>query len=266
MNKNYSRTATVDAYDRDLTRKTATSLSEAKSYLATVPNMRDGGALFAGGIIDADPGVSSIVDNYDHNLTRTTVANLSVGRAGLAATIVSDFVLFGGGNGPGGISSTIDVYDPSLTRITTANLSVGRYYLAAAGSSKIYHESCALFAGGIIDADPGVSSIVDAYDPNLTRRTVANLSENKSRLVAAYLMDRQLLFAGGKTGKDNGISSTVDVYDPMSLTKTTTSNLSEARYGLAATMVGYYLLFGGGLGSDYSSAVDAYKYNFEQDD
>ena len=266
VNKNYSRTATVDAYDRDLTRKTATSLSEAKSYLATAPSMINGGTLFAGGIIDADPGVSSTVDNYDRDLTRTTVANLSVGRAGLAATMTGGFVLFGGGNGPGRISSTIDVYDHSLTRMATANLSVGRYYLAGAGSTKTNFEACALFAGGILETDPGVSSTVDAYDYNLTRRTVANLSENKSRLAAAYLMEEQLLFAGGKTDQDNGVSSTVDVYDTMSLTKTTANDLSEARYGLAATMIGYALLFGGGLGSDYSSAVDAYEYNFEPDD
>ena len=126
-----------------LTRTTATSLNEARGYLAaaSVGNY----ALFGGG---KDSSNSSTVDAYDTSLTRTIPTPLSVARYYLEATTVGNYALFGGGAN----QTTVDAYDTSLTRTIPTPLSEAREALAATTVGNY-----ALFGGG------DGKNTVDAY-------------------------------------------------------------------------------------------------------
>ena len=251
----------VDAYDQNLTRSTPTALSQARRWLAatSVGNY----ALFGGGY--GGNTYHATVDAYDTSLIRTTPTALSQNRNNLAATSVGNYALFGGGryNSSGWrYFSTVDGYDQNLTRSTPTALSKVRCFLAAttvapAGGSSP-QSGYALFGGG--SDSYSNSSIVDAYDQNLTRSTPTELSQAR-RTLAATTVGNYALFGGG-----SGPSAVVDAYD-TSLTRTTPTELSQARHDLAATTVGNYALFGGGYDYSYSSGnirystVDAYDTN-----
>ena len=112
-----------------------------------------------------------------------------------------------------------------------------------------------MFGGGYAPSTKGYSTVVDAYDENLTRTTPAALSQGRYSL-AATMGGNYALFGGG--GLSGGYSTVIDAYDE-NLTRTTPTPLSQSRSGLAATTVGNYALFGGGSeGSVYYAVVDAY--------
>ena len=266
-------------------KKTSTSLSRARTYLAATTVFPAGGsspiggyALFGGGYGN---GYSAAVDVYDSSLTTRTSVELSEARSGLAATALaptggsnpqSGHALFGGGDDDAR-SSAVDAYDAGLTRTTLTPLSQARSELAAttvapAGGSDPQSEH-ALFAGGSIGVNVG-SAVVDVYDSRLTKTTTPSpLSEARSELAATTLAptggsDPQsgyALFAGG--WGDGVAFAAVDAYDSR-LTKTTAPPLTERQHNLAATTlvpaVGPgYALFGGGYNGDvYSEAVEVY--------
>ena len=205
----------VDAYDTSLTRTTLAELSQVQiSDLAatSVGNY----ALFAGG------SNSATVYAYDTSLTKTMPTELSVARSSFAATTIapagdsspqSGYALFAGG---GSYPVIIDVYDTSLTRTTPTELSQGRYGLAATTVGNY-----ALFGGGfaylglVYDEyigeyieKYGNSSVVDAYDTNLTRMAPTELSQARRNL-AATSNGSYALFGGGY---GNGSSVVVDAY------------------------------------------------------
>lgn len=141
----------VDAYNKSLTRTTATEFSSPKYGLVatTVGNY----ALFGGG-----PMSDLSVEVYDTSLTRLTALNLSEERYSLAAVTVGKYALFGGGTNLStyeGIA-TVDVYDASLTKTVTTNLREARSELAATAVGDY-----ALFGGG--DGYDGATVTVDAY-------------------------------------------------------------------------------------------------------
>ena len=130
--------ATVDAYNKSLTRSTPTELSVARYHLAATA-VGDY-ALFGGGYynkstssISFTSGGSTTVDAYNKSLTRSTPTELSAGRGQPAATTVGDYALFGGGTTDDydDAVSTVDAYDTSLTRSSSTGLSVARYRFAA---------------------------------------------------------------------------------------------------------------------------------------
>ena len=233
----------VDAYDRSLTRTSATSLSTGREGLAatTVGNY----ALFGGGGKNDSAGnitaVYNKVDAYDTSLTRTSPTALSTSLVDLAATTVGNYALFGGGQNANYTNySVVAAYNASLTKTAPTGLATPTRALAATSVGNY-----ALFGGGYN------KSTVTAYDASLTRTTATALSEARQGL-AATTVGNYALFGGG-----GGLSSVVDAYD-ASLTRTIPSSLSVGRWRLAATTVGDYALFGGGYKSTGDSAVDAY--------
>ena len=236
--------AMVDAYNKSLTRTTATSLRAARPDLAatTIGNY----ALFGGGRVGGS--LSAVVDAYDTSLTRTTPTALSERREHLAATAVGNYALFGGGWN-GSYSAVTDAYDTSLTRVNIGHLWTERFDLAATTIGNY-----ALFGGGGGSQASsghyyGTSEVV-SYDASLTRNiSVTKLSSSRQKL-AATTIGNYALFGGGDSAGSS--SAVVDAYD-TSLTRTTAASLSTARHLLAATTVGDYALFGGG-----GTAVDAY--------
>ena len=233
--------ATVDAYNNELTRTTPTALSAARYHIAAASNKNY--ALFGGGI-NTSGYVVATVDAYNNSLTRTTPTALSAARYQMKATPVGDYVLFGGGEDSGFNSAkTVDAYNNSLTRTTPSELSVTRCAATHVGDY-------ALFGGGS-------DGKADAYDKSLTRTTLTGLSVTRDGLAATPVGD-YALFGGGKNS--NTYYDTVDAYDE-SLTRTTPTALSAARYHIAATPVGDYALFGGGSNGNASAVlttVDAY--------
>ena len=162
--------ATVDAYDQNLTRSTPTVLSQARRFLAATTVAPAGGsipqsgyALFGGGYDGSS--YSNVVDAYDSDLTRSTPTALSQARNDFAATTVGNYALFGGGY-VDGYSAVVDAYDQNLTRSTPTELSQARTGLAAtsvapAGDSSP-QSGYAVFGGG---SNGSYLDVVDAYDP-----------------------------------------------------------------------------------------------------
>ena len=255
----------VDAYDTSLTRTTPTGLSQSRYKLAatSVGNY----ALFGGG--GSAQYTRLVVDAYDTNLTRTTPTALSLERRNLAATTVGNYALFGGGEKNGIASSVVDAYDTSLTRTNPTGLNEARGWLAATtvspavGSSS--QSSYALFGGGA--AGSSYSSVVDAYDTNLTRTTPTELSQARKELAAPTVapiagsssQSGYAVFGGGYSGSD--WVPTVDAYD-ASLTRTIQPKLSVGRSYLSGTSIGNYALFAGGYAADtqaVTTTADAYS-------
>ena len=255
--------AVVDAYDINLERTTAPTLSQARYGLAatTVGDY----ALFGGGYNGLD---SAVVDAYDTNLERTTATTLSEGRDFLAATTVGDYALFGGGVGSGNFA-LVEAYDTDLEKTTPLAFSVSRSGLAATTVAPAGGPGYALFGGGYTfgGASSYPSSWVYACDSSLTIITSLSLSEARGSLAATTVAHAggsgYALFGGGKGGGDV-YYELIDVYD-SSLTRTTPTALSQARYHLAATTLAItedsvYALFGGGFydADNSSSVVDVY--------
>ena len=237
----------VDAYNKSLTRSTATALSAVRAYLAatTVGSY----ALFGGGNSSSGTSISSnghstVVDAYNASLTRSTPTVLSTKRYLLAATSVGNYALFGGGHLTSA-SDVVDAYNASLTRSTPTALSAKRRALAA---TKV--GNYALFGGGYN------STVVDAYDTSLTRSTPTVLSYKRQQL-AATNVGNYALFGGGNTSISTtafGPSNIVDAYN-TSLVLSTPTTLSVARRELSATTVGTFALFCGGDVSTSSSSL-----------
>lgn len=88
-------TAVVDAYDKNLTRITASELSQARNRFAatTVGNY----ALFGGGSREMSNDAYATVDVYTNQLVKSTASELSQARNYLAAVTVGKYALFGSG-------------------------------------------------------------------------------------------------------------------------------------------------------------------------
>lgn len=150
---NYTKLATVDAFDFNLTRKTAASLS--------VTREQGGGArcgnyvAFAGG--SSSGSSSNIVEAYDVSLVKTTPAALTTARLDLAGQGSVEGAIFPGGFGDGS-STAVDVYDASLVRTETLRLATGRRgHVANWANDKI------LVAGGQEIANYAVISSVEVF-------------------------------------------------------------------------------------------------------
>ena len=199
------QTSTADTYTSGLVKGTATSLSVARYGLAatTIGNY----ALFGGGYNGSS--YSPTVDAYNSSLTRSTPTALSVARDDLSATTAGSYALFGGGEGSS-FSSTVDAYNSSLTRSTPTALSEAKQYLAATTIGNY-----ALFGGGRLyssSSGTSYSSVVDAYNSNLIRSKLTDLSYGRDTLSATTVGD-YALFGGGATPTiSDSDESRVDYY------------------------------------------------------
>ena len=244
------------------------SLSEVKEDVAAISSedyaFFAGGEAYSGGFVMKDS-----VDAYNKNLTKSRLSALSIARHGITAASVSDYVLFAGGSATSYSTDTkavVDTYNKNLVRSTATELSHDRDQFPTATVGNY-----AIFAGGFWYAPNGsgrvsaTTAVVDAYDGNLARSALSELSQARNRF-AATTVGNYALFGGGSPEMSNFGYSTVDAYTD-GLVKVTVSDLSQARCCLAVTTVGDYVLFGGGVcegtsGDEvYFSTVDAYDKN-----
>lgn len=191
-----SPSSVVDAYNSQLTRTIADSLSQG--FYSTNASQVGGYAIFGGGI---SSGTTNVVNAYNELLVRTIPTQLSVPRDGILTSYVNGYALFAGGSSYSNEVSTVDAYNSGLTRINPTNLFYKRY--EGTGVSFGYY---ALFGGGLNGTQK--ESNVESYDTMLTRTTITPLSESRSGLASASIQRYALL--GG--GRGNDYSSTVDVY------------------------------------------------------
>lgn len=264
---------TVDAYDASLTRKTATELSVARSYIGAAAAQDI--AIFAGGnnsdsgktTVDAydteltrlsGPSISGSsstvtyglsfgdyaifyangsMNAYDQYLTKTIIDSISI--SGFGSTTVGGYALFGGGGAMSGgtlseVSSTVYAYDASFTR-TTVDLSVARY------TPRGEHvNDYAIFAGGKTGTGTNTATkVVDAYDKSLTRITPTQLQTAYEICVSTSLGDNAI-FNHGTFAYDGHLT----MFIPSAMQPSLPANFD--RYRSAATAVGDYALFGGG--------------------
>ena len=204
--------AVVDAYNPNLTRSTPKLpliVGRRNLAAASVGSY----ALFAGGS-RYGIGPSDVVDAYDEALTRSTPIVLTTARVDFVGATSGGYALFAGGGGSSGMA--VDAYDVSLTRTTApAALSFVRENLAA-----VSVRGYTLFGGGrrYVGVDGYyMNETVDAYDFDLTKRSVASLNKGRTDLAAAAVGD-YALFGGGSSRyyhSDDGywISTASDVVD-----------------------------------------------------
>ena len=287
-----SYSSVVDAYDKSLTRKTATALNSAVTDFAGASMGKY--ALFGGGKLYTQSKEWS-VNYYDTSLTKKMASNLNDAKSLLAATASENFTWFAGGCNSSGASSArsdIDGYNSSLTHTSAYNLSESKFRIIAASIG-----GKAIFAGGTSSRNRSVAT-VDVFDTSLTRSTATalyaarscdstsattvgnyaifggyslntqcdvydasltrtnNISFQTARnCTAATTVEGFAIFGGGE---DMPVYASVDVFD-ASLTRTNPSELSVARSANKATTVGNYALFGGGnINGELTATVDAY--------
>lgn len=233
----------VDAYDKELTRTTATSLSVGRHSMASANNAKH--AIFAGGV-----GRSNVVDAYDISLTRNTPTVLSVGRSSSAACGNEYYAAIAGGVTSNGYSKVVDAYNKSLTRSSPDTLSEAK----SNPVGMVVASSYIIFAGGY--ASNKYVSTVEVYYWDLTKGNNATaLSEAKAGCVAANVGDYGIIAGGSGLSHSN----TVDAYN-NSLVKTTPAGLTTTSTNVvAAVLYDEYALFCGFANSKYY--IDAYDHN-----
>ena len=190
------------------------------------------------------------------NAQLTPVGMLSEKRAGIAAGVSGNKIVFGGGWKENGLaSSKSDIYDINTQSWSSAELTIARWDIAVASwDSKIF------FAGG--SSDNGIDypiqySNVDIYDA-LTNSWAIDYLNKAAGGHAAATAGNKIYFAGGSYFSDK-----IDIYD-VSLNAWSIDKLSESRHGLSATTIGDKIYFAGGnrlAGSDqtYSNKIDIFN-------
>lgn len=247
--------ATVDVYDAStLARTSPTSVLKAATC-DLVATSAGNYVLFGGGRThpSAEQGsfTSKSVTAYDASKTRYSPSDLNYAIYLGAATSVGKYALFGGGKYDANVHpyevTAYDASSNSLTKKSTSGLSYPRSEVCATTIN-----GYALFAGGF---NGSYQNIVDTFNADLTRSTIAPLAMARNALKAVTLGDEYALIAGGYNGDYVG---TVDVYD-KNLTHTTTNDMIHGRRDHAMATVGEYALIAGGqYGAGISSNVEAY--------
>jgi hypothetical protein len=244
---NYSNVATANAYDKSLTRTTATSLSRARYGIKTARAGSYG--LFAGGsYYNSGYYPAQNVDAYNPSLTRTTATAISTStqNASNVGTSFGDYALFQCYSG----SPNLIAYNSSLTKTDLG------YIVALNGPSAMGAASTgthAIFAGGINGTVE--YNAVYAYDESFTKTVIASLPIARGQITSASLGENAI-FAGGCTDGEKGTyTADVDVYD-ASLTRKTMTPLSSVLKNRGVATIGDYALFAGG--NPYSDIVEAY--------
>lgn len=251
-----SSSATVDAYNKSLTRSTPTPLSEAFGYTqaASVGNY----ALFVKSI-GHDSGAYepylSTVNAYNTSLTRSIPETLSQTRASMGVASNDNYALFVAGviwiynnsSVYNVFSRTIDYYNKSLTRSTS---SISDYTGEMAG---VRVGEYALIGGGFYEPNSTTGEFrteVYAFNNSLTS-TQLNLSKGRTKIATA-MVGNYALFAGGE---DHYSLTNVEAFN-TSLTRTSVTSLSKSRYDVIGGSVGDFAIFAGG---QQSNVIDVYN-------
>ena len=231
------------AYDSNLTRVTATSLSKARFNLAGV-SIGDY-AVFAGGTNYS--AYQSGVDGYNTNLVRSTSSLQYYGRTELAGASVGGYAVFAGGSGSSTYNSS-EAFNSSLTRTILSSLSQSKYRLGGTSTTNY-----AIFAGGSSSTSSVVAlKSVDAYDATLTKTVAGELSVARSRL-GSVTLGGKAMFIGGNNGSSD--LKAVDIYND-DLTKNS-SELTANSCNLKGANIGDYVVLTG----SWNKKVYAYVYN-----
>lgn len=243
----YSCTDSVDAYNSALVKSTPSKLSVSRYSLAGAP-VKDY-ALFAGG--DHESGDENWcvnnIDTYNSNLVRGS-ATLGTARRSLTGVSIGNYALFAGGYGPSinMESDVVEAYDNNLVRTILSTLdsvwggptsgAVGSYALIGISSRYCIHNDSlvkmtsieksnntsggegvtlkgyVLFAGDVSMSNFSALADVDAYNSNLIKVNVDNMSVARFNLAGGSVGD-YALFAGGATSNNmDSDVTTVDVY------------------------------------------------------
>lgn len=246
---------TVNTYDKDLVKSTATALSVGRRYLAGASNGEH--VIFAGGAKTGNVStVISDVDAYTTELVKTTASKLSQARCfwNNTATNLEEYIFIGSGRGSTSTTriSAIDVYNANLVMTT---LGAGENFEHVGATS---NGEYAIF-GGREDGNGNGSTTVDTYNKNLVRGTATDLSVARNDHIIAVSNKKYALFAGGKLN-DGTMSTTVDTYDKNLIKGTATDLVVGREFGAKAT-INEYAIIAGGLTDSSGKSADVEAYN-----
>lgn len=290
---------TMDIYDKDLTRSNHAERKIARFRVASTT--LDHYALFSGGFTANwwhTGNVISTVEAFDESFTSHSAPNMSVVMAGHGGGSLGDICLFAAGYTQGSSATptaNVDAYNDELTKTVCAALSnahedavgaVGDHFIihccdtaqvvdtydrdltkksistsltGTFGSKPMTIGHHALFCGR--QASNAMQKTCVAYDENLTRTSLTDLSVGRIRS-ATFVLKGHAFIAGGLTANSaTAVSNAVDIYDD-SLTRTTGTPISSSRWWGEGAVVGDFGLVGGGILSDdtYVTTVDAYTF------
>ena len=241
-----SNTASINAYNTDLTLTTGTALGKKLTSFAA--GSIGSYALFAGGMDDESDAVTNVYA-YNENLTRSNATALERAHYNMRSANVGNYVLFGTGtmqSSSVGKSNRIYAYDSALSRTTVTTSDTQRDNVGSGSIGNQY----ALFVGGCPpDGDSNLSEVA-VYDSSLVKTSGTNLNVARDTISSASLGD-YIIFAGGivqsgSSTSNDTYSSAVESYN-LDLTRKTENNLSVARRGrIGAASIGSYALFVGG--------------------
>ena len=247
--------STVNAYNKELTRTSPTTLSVARSLLYA--EKAGDYALFAGGRNSSDADVAT-TDAYNTSLTRTVLSTgLSNARSEQNgpqnSANVAGYALIGGGSNN---ASSIDVFTSTLTK--GANISNGAFHRGA-GASINGH---AFFAGGENKDGTYVQGRAVAINSSLTKTTLTTITAREA--LSAASTGNYVLFAGGYDFDDDEYND--QYYDEVeafnsSYTKYTCTPLVETKKYLGSLSMRGIAVFAGGLGStahEYEGEIEVF--------
>ena len=253
---------TVDIFDTLTQSWTVAQLSSPRMYDQAVSY--ENTVLFTGGyrVLSLSPTnfeFSDIVDIYDLTSETWSTANLSQARSGVAASVVGDVALFGGGQtSTTEVSDRVDIYNFSTGTWTTASLSEARFFCTAVTIGQKV-----LFAGGT-NADNEQSSTVDIYDHSTGEWSTSHLSAARSFTTKAVSACGLAFFPPGAildlpTFLTTGAVNIVDIYDGINDTWTSYT-LSIDKINNATAAVDNQILIAGGTTSSgiLTDRVDIY--------
>lgn len=245
--------SSVTAYNKNLTKVTATSLSDARKYLAAARVGNTNYVLFAGGS-DGDANAKDVVDAYDGSLTRSIHQSLSVTVYLLAGASLPGYAMFAGGKRGSSTRSFAYAYNESLTRSSPSNLSETKSSLCGANN-----DAYAIFAYGY-DGDY-VTNTADLYNTSMTKSAMT-MSVRKQN-VAAAKVGNTVLFAGGSEDYSPSYKSDVETIN-SDLTRSNAAALPSARNLFAGVEAGEFALFAGGEISTRSPYRTAEAVSYDQ--
>lgn len=206
----------VTAYNNELVRIKAPNLNAATDGLASASI--ENYALFGGG--------TQKVTAYNKELMVITPTALPYNHKWLAAGSMEKYILFGGSN------QAVYSYDENLVYKALSN------YLQTPtqGLTSVNRSKYVIFAGGVYTS---VVSAVTAYDENLTRINLSDLTQARKGLASAMAGNYIVISGGTTSNSDDTPSVIVDVYDE-NMVHIQGPSLTEKRCFHSATTVNDY--------------------------
>lgn len=243
-----TRSNVVDAYDMNLNRTTASTLSKQK-YRLTTTTINDS-IIVAGGATGSSSTSTNTVEGYDSNLTKSTLSSLSSSRQ-LCAGASNGLYAFIGGGVTSSHVNTVEKYNTNLTKSASSALSAARSRLTGCKIGDY-----AAFAGGQSSSSPDkASSVVDVYDSNAVRTTVQNLASERLWLDSASNDEIMIIAGGQNTSWVNQKTTDVITKD---LIRYQGPDMSVGRgSGSYIQAIGKYFVFLGGG----SAVTEVFKYD-----